>query len=483
VRNGVSDTLSAWLREQRLAHSWSVAEMGRQLQHAAKTTRDHTVPSAATLAAYIRRWETGRSGITERYRLHYCTAFGLQPAGFGPLQPAPEPQDDLVGIVVSGAGTALPADPDVLRGVTLPYWSPKLSGYGETRTEHNAVHCTGQQPQPDSSFHLMTVIAQESLDFGEWVAMSEVGDATIERYAAHIRQLSRDFEYAAPLPLFLETRRLRDRIASQLRGHQRLDQTRDLYLVAAQVCGLLAWMSGDLSNYHAADTHAWTAWLCAEQAGHDGARAWVRATQSKLAYWDGRYSESTQLAEDGLRYEHADTAGTLLALFQARALAHLGRRAEATQALTRADTERERAADADLVGGIWSVAPERFHNMAAGTYMLLDQPRQVLAEASRAVTLAESAPSAEQHLYTELHARMDQAEAHLREPDLDAVSVVLRPVLDLPPDSRNDPVTKCLARLDAALTAPSFAGSQQAHQLQEEIEIYRAEAIPRQIGA
>jgi hypothetical protein len=30
------DALSGWLREQRLARGWSVAEMGRQLRQAAK---------------------------------------------------------------------------------------------------------------------------------------------------------------------------------------------------------------------------------------------------------------------------------------------------------------------------------------------------------------------------------------------------------------------------------------------------------------
>jgi hypothetical protein len=67
-----------------------------------------------------------------------------------------------------------------------------------------------------------------------------------------------------PLPLFLDAKRLRDRVFTKLQGHQRPDQTRDLYLVAARACGLLAWMSGDMSFHGAAETHAWTAWVCAE---------------------------------------------------------------------------------------------------------------------------------------------------------------------------------------------------------------------------
>jgi tetratricopeptide (TPR) repeat protein/transcriptional regulator with XRE-family HTH domain len=98
----VLDNLTAWLREQRLAHGWSIAEMGRQLQQAAKSTGDHTVPSTAILASYVRRWEAGKIGLTERYRLHYCTTLGIPPAEFGARQPATQP---LAVAPSAGAGT------------------------------------------------------------------------------------------------------------------------------------------------------------------------------------------------------------------------------------------------------------------------------------------------------------------------------------------------------------------------------------------
>jgi hypothetical protein len=37
--------------------------------------------------------------------------------------------------------------------------------------------------------------------------------------------------------------------ATRLRGRHRLDQAKDLYLLAAQTCGLLAWQTGNLGNY------------------------------------------------------------------------------------------------------------------------------------------------------------------------------------------------------------------------------------------
>jgi transcriptional regulator with XRE-family HTH domain len=330
---------------------------------------------------------------------------------------------------------------------------------------------------------LVAEVADESAEFGEWAGMSEVADATIEQYETQARRLARDFDFAAPvLPLLLDTRRLRDRVTARLRGHTRLEQARDLYLIASQVCGLLAWETADLGDYRAADTHAWTAWMCAEQAGHDGARAWVRATQSKLAYWDGRYTESAQFAEDGLNYSTADSARMMLALFRARALARTGRREDAQQALSQADTERSRATAPDLLGGTWSMPAVRYHGIAANTQMLLDAPTQVLADAEQVIALTDATPADERRIRTSAHARLDSAIAHLQQQELDGAVTVLRPVLDLPPDVRNDPVLQHLARFRRLLAVPAFAEAPLARTTQEEIETYRREALPRQIA-
>jgi hypothetical protein len=338
-----------------------------------------------------------------------------------------------------------------------------------------------QRRRGSSREDLIAEVAEGSAEFGEWVGMSEVADATIEQYQTQVRRLARDFEFGAPLlPLLLDTRRLRDRVTARVRGHARPDQTRELYLLAAQVCGLLAWISGDLGNHRAAGTHAWTAWMCAEQAGHDGARAWVRATQVKLAYWDGRYTESAQFAEDGLSYGAADSARVLLALFRARALARTGRREDARRALDQADTEQAADHAPDLLGGMWSVPPDRYHQHVATAQVLMDAPERVLAEAGRAITLTEAAPAGERRMYMYAHAVIDSALAHLQQRELDGAVSALRPVLDLPADIPNDPLLQNLARFQQALAEPAFADAPLARDTQEEIENFRREALPRQ---
>lgn len=483
----MTDPLSAWLREQRLARGWSVAEMGRQLRQAARASNDHTVPRTAILTSYVRRWEAGKIGLTERYRIHYCTALGLPASQFGPRQVSaqpPQPADPWSGMPSGDVVAArLSAAPDVLSGSTVPVSPGEPSGYRGARTGHTVPRRIERTASlADSPAFLMTMIAEGSLNFGEWADTSNIGEATLEHYAAQVRRLASDYQHAAPYPLLLETAQLRDRVFAKLRGHQRTGQTLELYLIAAQVCGLLAWMSGDMSFYRAADAHAWTAWVCAEHANHDGARTWIRATQSKLAYWDGRFAESAELAEDGLRYHCPDSGQVMAALFHARALARLGRAQDAGGALDQARAGLDRAENNE-VGGLWSVIPARFHSLASNVQVLRRDPRQALAEASRALEQFEAADPGERNYGAEVHTRIDQAQAHLLLADLDGAGAALRPVLALPPESRYEPIAQHLGQVRQALAEPEFRDARRAQELQEEIETYCRESIVHGLSA
>jgi transcriptional regulator with XRE-family HTH domain len=74
-------SLGLWLRTQRLARGWSIAEMARQLHRAAKATGDNSVTSTSIMITYVRRWESGKVAPTERYRLHYCSALRIDGEG------------------------------------------------------------------------------------------------------------------------------------------------------------------------------------------------------------------------------------------------------------------------------------------------------------------------------------------------------------------------------------------------------------------
>jgi hypothetical protein len=72
-----------WLRQQRQARAWSRPEMARQLIKAAKARDDASMPGIDNICHNIYRWERGTVGLTERYKLYYCVAFGISADEFG----------------------------------------------------------------------------------------------------------------------------------------------------------------------------------------------------------------------------------------------------------------------------------------------------------------------------------------------------------------------------------------------------------------
>jgi tetratricopeptide (TPR) repeat protein len=478
----VLDPVSTWLREQRLTRGWTIAEMGRKLSQAAKTTGDHTVPRTAILASYVRRWETGKIGLTERYRLHYCAAFELAAAQFGPApsgrEPAAVAELELMAISSghSASGTARIAP----ERTACPDWNDVAAepgSYRESEQRSNVTELVTELAETPRLCHLVALMAEESLDFGEWADTSNIGDATLAHYADQVRQIARDYVHAPPHPMLLDVKRLRDRVFVKLQGHQPPGQTRDLYLIGSQVCGMLAWMSGDLGYQRAAQAQAWTAWVCAEHAAHDGARAWVRAAQSKLAYWDGRFVESAQLADDGLRYAAPGSVPVLLAVQMARALARAGKPDEANRAISRARACRDEVSGDDEIGGAFGLTDAQFHYMSGTTHLWRRDPGQAISESTHAIELFQDRQPNQPHYGPEALTRIDQACAYLQQGSLDGAEAALRPVLDLASELRLELVTQSLGIVRQALTEPALRSAAVAQELQEEIEDYIRESI------
>ncbi|MFF5259416.1 helix-turn-helix domain-containing protein [Actinomadura viridis] len=66
--------LGARLRGERLWRGWLKPEMARRL---AEHLQDQC-PDQETLISYLKRWEAGKTGISERYRLAYAAAFAVE---------------------------------------------------------------------------------------------------------------------------------------------------------------------------------------------------------------------------------------------------------------------------------------------------------------------------------------------------------------------------------------------------------------------
>ena len=98
------EALGAWLRREREDRAWTKQETARRLVQAGKDAGDTAVPGVDGMCRYIYRWERGENGLTERYRLYYCKAFGIPAARFGPstddLPPAAQASTDGLAVAL-----------------------------------------------------------------------------------------------------------------------------------------------------------------------------------------------------------------------------------------------------------------------------------------------------------------------------------------------------------------------------------------------
>ncbi|MGL5866082.1 MAG: hypothetical protein ACRCYX_09455, partial [Dermatophilaceae bacterium] len=131
---------------------------------------------------------------------------------------------------------------------------------------------------------------------------TNIGPHTLDQFAADIRRIVTVYPNRPVYPLFVELRSLRDCVFQKLEGRQLPHQTRDLYLIAGTITGVLANASFNLGRFNAAETQARTAFLCAELAGSNWLRAWIRGTQSLVAMWDNKPMDVVRLCDDGMRY-------------------------------------------------------------------------------------------------------------------------------------------------------------------------------------
>lgn len=399
------------------------------------------------------------------------------------VSPVPKPGSTVVhSPVVATVHAMAPTAPTAATALTPPAFFatradvPAKSGSGARRRRRDEL-----LDVPIGSAlaeeEVIVAAAGQSAEFGEWAEATNVGPTTLEQFDQDVRRIAHGYLRGAPLPLLLATLRVRNRAFTLLEGRQHPRQSRDLYVVAGRICGLLAWMSGDVGRNAEAETQARTGWLCAELADHDGLRAWIRATQSKQAYWESRYLDSAQLAEAGLALPATDSARILLASLAARAWARLGRADDAHSALARADQERAAVDRPDEVGGLYGFSEAQQSYLAGTTHLWLREPAEALRAADRAVWLYEVGAPDQRFYGAETLALIDAATAQLHVGELDGMAAKLGPVLALPPEQRLETFTTRLGEMRRTLQKTRYASSRAAVDIQRRIEDFQAGAL------
>jgi len=269
-----------------------------------------------------------------------------------------------------------------------------------------------------------------------------VGTESVEQLSDDVRRLARAYPTEPLETLLQDIVEVQSRAFGFLEGRQKPGLTRDLYLMAGVASGLMAKASHDLGAPHEALTHARAAYTCADNAGHDGLRAWTRGLQSLITYWSGRLEESlryAQRASDAASRSNGTSAVWLISN-EARVLAALGRVSEAHHAIDRATAARDgvHSDELDELGGLCTF------NRPRQLYYAADAMRwcgQIEAETTQRLALEaldayESAPADDHAFGDEAGTRCALAAARVEQGELDGAAEALTQVLTLPVSKR-----------------------------------------------
>ena len=282
--------------------------------------------------------------------------------------------------------------------------------------------------------------------------------------------------------MFLELRRVRDRIHRLLDRRLWPREQTDLYFLLGCLNGLMGLTGSRLGYPDAAEELLRAGWAYTNAIGHHPLQGHLRQQLSTIVYLRGRFQESSDLAVSGLQYVHDGPEAAHLHLNHARAAARMGDADVAHQAVRDAHEARERDYTDELLemGGEYAVSRATHHYLAGTALASIGQAQAEAAqELERAIGLYEAGPGeGEQHWFGgKPLAGIDLAMVRLRTGALDGAAAALEPALSVPPAQRISDFTTRLTAVRDELAAPVFRGSGQARALGEQIEEFGRETI------
>jgi transcriptional regulator with XRE-family HTH domain len=381
-------------------------------------------------------------------------------------------------------GVQVPDDPEAIRvrwsawenGHAKPH-EPYLSLLAELFGVHQGevVPAAARAPDPE----MVAAAARESLEFAIWADPGQDPTPAMEHVAYELGRIASCYVYTPVGQLFGELLRLRDITFNMLRSGVPPRQARDMCVLTGTACVLLAHATENLGDPVSAMAQARTALACAEQAEHDGLRAWARGTAALIAEWTGRPGDAARIAREGQRYAQSAESRVRLAAIEARAHARVGDVAAAMDALDQA----RRARDSDTgqrdgiveCGGVLTFPPVKQRYYEGGTLVLAGQNVPGERAALDAIRLYEAGPAVQRSYGDEAIARVDVVTARVAKGDIEGAQAAITPVLALPPERRIGQLAATLAPVAAHLEVPRLA-SRAAADLAAEIREFTTSA-------
>lgn len=431
------------------------AEVVTRFERCARDNSEDATLSVRTL----RRWITGDVRTTPRpsQRRVARLLWGYSMSEL--LAPAPAPD-----VIISGSTTKASA---TVGGLVLP--AASIPNEPLTDSPDGSTTSTLERQ--------VAMATRRSARFATFAEIDNVGPEAIAQLQDDVVHLANAYIREPLTAIMTDLIEEQETVFRLLEGKQKPALSRDLYLLAGVVSGLAAKASQDLGRFHDAMTHARTLYVCADNADHQGLRAWARGLQSLIAYWAGRPQEAARYASSGAEYA-ADLTGSVAAwlpALEARAWAQMGMPDEVHNALGRAVERRDahQPDDLDAIGGLLAFSPAKQRYYAAGTYVCLDgEQERAQTEALSALDLFEHGRPEDRSFSDEAGARAELALARVHAEQVDGACEALAPVLALEPERRIGGIITSTGRVHHALRSRRYTGSPVARNLREEIESF-----------
>lgn len=255
--------------------------------------------------------------------------------------------------------------------------------------------------------------AAEAMEFTRQTAVSAVGAGTLDHLDAVVTDLNRSYSRETPSERFVVARFYRQRVEQLIQGRRTLKEARELYIYAAWLSEMLAWLAHDLGSPLAAEAYAIDCFEHADQAEHGELCAWAADAMASIAMYTDRPDRAVIAAGKGLKKASArHPVAVRLRAQAARAYARLGQADESAAQMSEANR---------LFARLPARSPTRFFvdtgtlaayavtAYSASAYIWLGDYRLAETHARAALAAHEAAPVASRSPSREAIARIDLA--------------------------------------------------------------------------
>jgi len=264
---------------------------------------------------------------------------------------------------------------------------------------------------PETLTSVLRDSAGEAMEFTRNTAESSVGAGTLDHLEAVLTDLDSSYWATPPGELFAVARAYRRRVDQLIQGRHTLKEQRELYVYAAWLSELLAWLAHDFGFPLTAEAYAIDSYEHADQAGHGVLCAWATETIATFAIHAARPDKAVLATRKGIgKVPNHHPLAVRLRTQAARACARQGQRAEFVELLTEAHELHDRlparspgrlSADASVF------ASHTIASLTASSYIWLTDYKQAEAHARTALAVQESAAPADRTPKAEAIARID----------------------------------------------------------------------------